>query len=58
MASAKTISVIARNDLILVHAVQLTAKTNDKGSNLSIYWYNCCCDHFRILRENPYEEVD
>ena len=24
----------------------------------SIYWYKWCCEHFSILRENPYEEVD
>ena len=38
-----------------------TAKTNNKSTNLrknGIYWYKLCCDHFSILRENPYEEVD
>ena len=38
-----------------------TAKTNDKSTNLrknSIYWYKKCCVRFRILGENPSEEVD
>ena len=38
-----------------------TAKTNNKSTNLrknGIYWYKCCCDRFRVLGQNPSEEVD
>ena len=42
--SAKNNQLIIRNDLILVHAVQLKPTTKN-----GIYWCKCC-DHFSILR--------
>ena len=52
IVSAKNNQLIIRNDLILVHAVQLKPTTKN-----GIYWCKCC-DHFSILRVNPYEEVN
>ena len=59
MASAKNNQLIIRNDLILVHAVQLkpTIKVQISGRMASIGTSDVC-DRFSILRENPYEQVD
>ena len=59
MASAKNIQLISSQGPHF--SPRSTAKTNGKSKNLrknGIYWYKWCCDHFSILWENPYEEVD
>ena len=55
----KKIRQLARKDLILVHAVQLKQTINVQMSGkMASIGIRDVGHHFRILRENPYEEVE